>query len=219
MKTHSLTRLHISSFVVEFAGPFQGYKFFNTLPAYWEQGTHLEDNEWCAEFQGLDILTDEEKAVACKTQPRSIQDKEQLIDLDLLADVENNILTHNYDDGPFFQVFATQLMHTPLNYPKSFNEQDDSLPNHFKDGQEKPIADADDQRLATAKCIEFVDDVFGKTMQAIEDAGQWNNTVVYVSCLCAKHSSCLTISMNKLIILTHPNSSPAITAVQSILAR
>jgi arylsulfatase A-like enzyme len=33
-------------------------------------------------------------------------------------------------------------------------------------------------RLSVANAMRFVDDVFDETMQAIKDAGQWENTIV-----------------------------------------
>jgi len=36
-------------------------------------------------------------------------------------------------------------------------------------------------RLALANAMRFVDDIFDETMQAIKDAGQWDNTIVLLT--------------------------------------
>ena len=78
-----------------------------------------------------------------------------------------------------FRLLSTQLMHTPLAYPIEYNEEHPhesvDLPEHFKEGVEKPPASNSDMRLATANAMRFVDDIFDQTMQAIKDAGQWEN--------------------------------------------
>lgn len=77
-------------------------------------------------------------------------------------------------------MLSTQLMHTPLAYPYKYNEDHPNvdLPDHFKEGAVKPTAQNSDMRLATANAMRFVDDIFGETMNAIKDAGQWENTIV-----------------------------------------
>ena len=71
-------------------------------------------------------------------------------------------------------------MHTPLAYPKKYNDEPDAgLPEYFRDGEVKPTASNEDMRLATNRYLRFLDDLFGDTMQQIKDAGQWHNTIVY----------------------------------------
>lgn len=158
----------------EYGGQLQ-----TVLPGYFEQSAHIPDNRLCPYFEGLPnaMLTPEEKYVACKTSPRA---PAKHIDLDLLDFVGEKIRNHDYEKGSWFQMFATASMHTPLSYPKEFNEVDaDELPDYFQDDMVKPVPTNDDLRLGTARNVRFVDDVFGRTMQAIKDAGQWDNTIVY----------------------------------------
>mmetsp|Transcript_10580 Transcript_10580/g.16141 ORF Transcript_10580/g.16141 Transcript_10580/m.16141 type:complete len:640 (+) Transcript_10580:180-2099(+) len=122
-------------------------------------------------------MTPQEKFIACKTRPRT---SPKHIDLDLVDKATHQIRTHDYNKGSFFQFFATAAMHTPMAYPKSYNEQDsDELPYYFQDGEVKPTAKPSDLRLATNRYVRFLDDLFGSTMQAIKDAGQWDNTIVF----------------------------------------
>lgn len=65
------------------------------------------------------------------------------------------------------QVFATQMMHTPVEYPSKYDIRDD-VPDYIKPGSEKPPPTARDQRLTTASAMRFVDDIFGQTMQAVK---------------------------------------------------
>jgi hypothetical protein len=37
------------------------------------------------------------------------------------------------------------------------------------------------EKLALANAMRFVDDIFDETMQAIKDAGQWDNTIVLLT--------------------------------------
>jgi Sulfatase len=158
-----------------------GPLLMSVLPGYWEQSADLPDSDWCPYLQGQAGLSDEEKQVACKSQPRT---PPKIIDLDLLDSVVTQIRTHDYDAGPMLQFFATQTMHTPIQYPRKYDTINNStnatvVPSHFAQGQPKPVATADDLRIATANAVRFVDDVVGDTLQAIKDAGQWDNTIVY----------------------------------------
>ncbi len=51
-----------------------------SIPAYWEQGAEIE-SDLCEYFRALEQLTDEEKDIACHSQPRALP---KLIDEDLL---------------------------------------------------------------------------------------------------------------------------------------
>ena len=130
------------------------------LPGYWEQNPFLRDNEWCDYFRSFpdDWLSEEEKFVACKTTPRT---PPKHIDEDLLDDVMTHFRTHDYSKGPLLQVFATQMLHTPLEYPAQYDKN--RVP-----GEEKGEATARDQRLGTNAAVTFLDDIFGSAMQAIK---------------------------------------------------
>lgn len=152
----------------------------NALPGYWEQDPSHPDSNMCGYFESLahnGILTEQEASVGCKSTPRGLP---KLMDLDLLDGVISNIETHDYEEGPFLQVFATQMMHLPMNYPKKYDTESPNplQPDYFQDGRVKPNATNDDLRLATANGVTYVDDVFGETMKAIKNAGQWDNTIV-----------------------------------------
>jgi hypothetical protein len=56
-----------------------------SIPAYWDQGAEVK-SDLCDFFQGLDQLTDEEKHIACHSQPRA---PPKLIDEDLLDYTKN----------------------------------------------------------------------------------------------------------------------------------
>jgi len=77
---------------------------------------------------------------------------------------------------------SMQLMHSPIAYPLRYNEDHPNpnvdLPDYFKEGQEKPPPSNDDMRLSAANAMRFVDDVFDEVMEAIKQAGQWENTIV-----------------------------------------
>ncbi len=75
---------------------------------------------------------------------------------------------------------AMQLMHSPITYPQKYSEGHPhvELPEYFKEGKEKPPPDNNDMRLSAANGMRFVVAVFYETMQAIKDAGQWENTIV-----------------------------------------
>jgi arylsulfatase A-like enzyme len=162
-----------------------GPLLINTLPGYWSQNPDAPDSEMCPYFQSIpdDTLSAEEKAVACKTFQRT---PPKIIDLDLLDDVVERIESHDYKtNGPILQVFATLMMHEPMAYPAKYNEPEyndnyaNGMPRYFAGNATKPPATSDDNRWATNKGVQFVDDVFGRTLQAIKNAGQWNNTIVY----------------------------------------
>lgn len=137
----------------------------------------MEDTDWCEGIQAINDgrLTEEEKFIACKTKPRT---PPKHVDLDLLDKVREQVVNHNYDEGSLLQVYATAMMHLPLAYPKEYNEDPD-LPEYFRDGATKPQASMDDLRYATNMGVRFLDDLVGSTMQAIKDAGHWDNTIVY----------------------------------------
>ena len=52
------------------------------------------------------------------------------------------------------------------------------MPPSFQDGQVKPPGDNDIVRKKTNNLLRYMDDLFGDLMQAIKDAGQWENTIV-----------------------------------------
>jgi Sulfatase len=140
----------------------------------------------CPYFRSLpsDVLSVAEKDIACKTYPRK---PPKAIDLDLLDKVVEQISTHDYDAGPLLQVFATIMLHLPEAYPVEYNQADansnytNGMPSYFASDQVKPPASIDDNRWATNKVVKYVDDIFGRTVQAIKDAGQWNNTIIYLT--------------------------------------
>jgi Sulfatase len=157
----------------------------NALGGYWEQSANAPDSKMCSYFRSLsdDILTPMEKTLACKTYPRT---PPKLIDLDLLDHVVEQIETHDYQrKGPLLQVFSTMMLHLPMAYPAEYNEAaandnyTNGMPSYFAKDRIKKPATIDDSRWATNKGVSFIDDVFGRTMQAVKDAGQWNNTIVY----------------------------------------
>jgi Sulfatase len=165
--------------------PKVGPLMINALPGYWEQDPTGPDSKMCPYFQSVsdELLTAEEKAIACKTQPRT---PPKIIDLDLLDKVIEQIKTHDFENtGPLLQVFSTMMLHLPMAYPAEYNEAEandeyrNGMPEYFASGKIKPPASIDDNRWATNKGVRFVDDLFGRSMQAIKDAGQWNNTIVY----------------------------------------
>ena len=151
----------------------------NALPGYFEQHPDFPDVDWCPFIQNVseDVLTSEEKFIACKTRPRKLP---KLLDLDLLDNVVDQITTHDYTKGPILQYFSTALIHTPVTYPKEYDvNASDRLPKYFQPGEVKPTPSNDDYRMSTNQAVRYLDDIFGSTMQAIKDAGQWNNTIVY----------------------------------------
>ena len=151
----------------------------SALPGYFEQHPDFPDVDWCPYIQSVsdDILTPEEKFIACKTRPRTLP---KLLDLDLLDNVVEQITTHNYSEGPILQYFSTALLHQPISYPKEYDiNASDILPDYFQPGQTKPTPSNDDYRMTINQAVRYLDDIFGSTMQAIKDAGQWNNTIVY----------------------------------------
>jgi arylsulfatase B/arylsulfatase I/J len=152
-----------------------------TLGAYWEQSPDLPDTEWCGFMKNLtdDKLTPEEKFLACKTRPR-IPPKH--IDLDLVDSFREEVISHDYEKGPFLQFVSTAMMHTPLAYPEEYDLNNTHLPAYFSsEAESKPSATNNDTRLATVSAMMFLDDVFGMAMQTLKDAGQWNNTIVLFS--------------------------------------
>jgi Sulfatase len=151
----------------------------NALPGYFEQHPDFPDVDWCPYIQSVsdDVLTTEEKFIACKTRPRTLP---KLLDLDLLDKVVDQITSHNYTKGPILQYFSSALLHTPISYPKEYDiNASASLPEYFQPGKVKPIPTNDDYRMSINQAVRYLDDIFGSTMQAIKDAGQWNNTIVY----------------------------------------
>jgi Sulfatase len=149
------------------------------LPGYFEQHPEFEDVEWCPYIQSVpdDVLTPQEKFVACKTRPRTLP---KLLDLDLLDKVVEQITTHNYTKGPMLQYFCTAMLHQPIAYPKKYDvNASDVLPDYFQPGQIKPVPSNDDFRMTINQAVRYMDDLFGSTMKAVKDAGQWNNTIVY----------------------------------------
>jgi Sulfatase len=165
-----------------FAKPFDdkfGPNLVNALPGYFEQSPEFEDVDWCPYIQSVsdDILSPQEKFVACKTRPRTLP---KLLDLDLLDKVVEQITTHNYTNGPMLQYFCTAMLHQPIAYPKKYDiSAADVLPDYFQPGRIKPVPTNDDFRFSINQAVRYMDDLFGSTMQAVKDAGQWNNTIVY----------------------------------------
>jgi hypothetical protein len=124
-----------------------------------------------------EFLTPEEKTIACKTRPR-VPPKH--IDLDTLDKVREQILSHDYEEGPILQVFATASLHQPISYPKEYDVRNkDDIPDYFQPGKEKPNPTIDDMRYGVNMAVNFVDDLFGEAVQAFKDAGQWDSTIVY----------------------------------------
>lgn len=154
-----------------------GAVMVSALPGYWEQDPSMNDTDWCNGIRNITDgrLTDKEKFIACKTKPRT---PHKHVDLDLLDNVQEQVANHNYSNGSLLLVYSTAMMHLPLAYPKEYNDDPD-LPAYFRDGENKPPASIDDLRHATNAGVRFVDDLFASTMQAIKDAGQWDNTIVY----------------------------------------
>ena len=154
-----------------------GRVMLSALPGYWEQHPDMDDAPWCDGIKRINDgrLTDEEKFIACKTKPRT---PPKHVDLDLLDKVRDQILQHDYDKGSMLQIYSTAMMHLPIAYPKQYDEDPD-LPPYFRDGEVKPQPSVDDLRYATNNAVRFLDDLFGSTMQAIKDSGQWDNTIVY----------------------------------------
>ena len=108
------------------------------------------------------------------------------VDLDLLDKVVEQIETHEYElKGPLLQIFSTVMLHLPMAYPAEYNEASannnytNGMPEYFARDKVKLPPTINDTRWATNKGVQFVDDLFGRTMQAIKNAGQWNNTIVY----------------------------------------
>jgi hypothetical protein len=167
-----------TSYAFPFSDDF-GPNLVNVLPGYFEQHPNFPDVDWCPYIKTLsdDLLSPEEKFIACKTRPRKLP---KLLDLDLLDKVVAQITTHNYTIGPMLQYFSTALLHQPISYPKKYDvDAADTLPEYFQPGKEKPIPSNDDYRMTINQGVRYLDDIFGSTMQAIKDAGQWNNTIVY----------------------------------------
>lgn len=170
------------------AFPFQpniGPLMIQALPGYWEQKPDGPDSDMCPYIKSIpaEKLTTAEKEIACKTIPRT---PPKIVDLDLLDKVVDQIKTHDYENtGPFVQVFSTVMLHLPMAYPAEYNEAEanrnytNGMPSYFAADKIKNPATIDDNRWATNKGVAFVDDIFGRTVQAIKDAGQWNNTIVY----------------------------------------
>jgi Sulfatase len=165
-----------------FAKPFDkkfGPNLINVLPGYFEQHPDFDDVKWCPYIQSVpdDVLSPQEKFIACKTRPRTLP---KLLDLDLLDNVVEQITTHNYTKGPILQYFCTAMLHQPIAYPKEYDiNASDVLPEYFQPGRVKPVPSNDDFRFSINQAVRYMDDLFGSTMQAVKDAGQWNNTIVY----------------------------------------
>jgi Sulfatase len=167
-----------TSFALPFDREFGPY-MISAVPGYFEQHPDFPDVDWCPFIQSVsdDILTSEEKFIACKTRPRTLP---KLLDLDLLDKVVEQITTHDYTKGPILQYFSTALLHQPISYPKEYDvNASDTLPKYFQPGKIKPLPSNDDYRMTINQAVRYLDDIFGSTMQAIKDAGQWNNTIVY----------------------------------------
>ena len=135
--------------------PKFGPLMINALPGYWEQDPTGPDSKMCPYFQSVsdELLTAEEKAIACKTQPRT---PPKIIDLDLLDKVIEQIKTHDFENtGPLLQVFSTMMLHLPMAYPAEYNEAEandeyrNGMPEYFASGKIKPPASIDDNRWAT----------------------------------------------------------------------
>jgi membrane-anchored protein YejM (alkaline phosphatase superfamily) len=77
------------------------------------------------------------------------------------------------------------MLHLPMAYPAKYNEAESNsnytngMPSYFAADQVKKPATINDQRWATNKGVQFVDDIFGAVVQAYKGAGQWNNTIIY----------------------------------------
>lgn len=156
-----------------------------TLPGYWEQNPDAVDSEQCPYFRSVpnDVLSLHEKDVACKTYPRK---PPKLLDLDVLDKFTEQISTHDFKNaGPMLHVYSTFMMHLPMAYPAKYNEAaannnyTNGMPSYFAGDQIKGPATINDLRWATNTGVRFVDDIFGKVVQAYKDAGQWNNTIIY----------------------------------------
>ena len=134
--------------VIPFTEKFGGV-LSHVMPGYFDQSPNLEDANWCPYIQAIDRITlsDEEKFIACKTQPRK---PPKIMDEDLLDNVKRQIKEHDYDTGSMVQVFATQTTHTPMQYPQRYAEEDDGLPDYFKKDNVKPLATANDQRVSSS---------------------------------------------------------------------
>lgn len=162
-------------------GEHFGGNLQHVLPGYFTQNPYQPNATWCKHINSFpdDVLSPKEKFVACKTIPRDLP---KIVDLDLLDGVIDNIRGHNYEKGPLLQIFATQMMHTPMQYPKHYDNNNPNnldLPDYWRDTEEKPSAGITDQRLATANAVRYMDDLFGHTMEALKESGQWDNTIVY----------------------------------------
>mmetsp|Transcript_44890 Transcript_44890/g.95562 ORF Transcript_44890/g.95562 Transcript_44890/m.95562 type:complete len:968 (+) Transcript_44890:102-3005(+) len=150
-----------------------------SIPGYWEQSPETK-SDLCEYFKSVEAeggMSSEDRDIACLSQPRALP---KLVDQDLLDFTVDRILNHDYEEKPIYHMLSTQLMHTPLAYPQKYDESHPNvdLPDHFKEGKVKPPASNTDMRLATANAMRFVDDIFNATMQAIKDAGQWDDTIV-----------------------------------------
>lgn len=122
-------------------------------------------------------MTTEEKTIACKTRPRV---PAQHIDLEHLDKVKEQISNHDYAEGPLLQIFSTAMMHQPIAYPKQYDIRNaENLPDYFQPGEVKPVTGPEDIRLGLSSALRFLDDMFNETMNAIKDAGHWDNTIVY----------------------------------------
>mmetsp|Transcript_13040 Transcript_13040/g.28578 ORF Transcript_13040/g.28578 Transcript_13040/m.28578 type:complete len:795 (-) Transcript_13040:62-2446(-) len=155
-----------------------GATLLQALPGYWEQSPEFDDNALCDYFKSqTPLLSPDEIFLACKTRPRQFS---KLMDSDMLDHVVDNIQNHDYDTGPLFQLHSTQLMHTPMQYPKEYddNSPNPDQPDYMKSGETKPPAKNSDLRYTTVNAMRYVDDIFGQVMQAVKDAGQWDNTIV-----------------------------------------
>ena len=156
-----------------------GPDLLNALPGYFEQSPDFNDTDWCPYIKSVsnEMLTPDEKFIACKTRPRKLP---KLLDLDVLDKVVDQITTHNYSEGPILQYFCTAMVHQPQTYPKEYDvNASASLPDYFQPNKIKPTATNNDFRMSINNAVRYMDDLFGSTMQAVKDAGQWNNTIVY----------------------------------------
>jgi len=132
----------------------------NGAPLRWSQGyfDQFEERptyptEQCHRIDQIsdDILSQEEKDIACKTLPRTPPD---LIDLDLLKWTQGVIETHDYSKGPLYHMHSTQGLHSPMRYPSYYdNNPSFDQPDWFKDGHVKQPLTNNDASMKTANLM------------------------------------------------------------------
>lgn len=146
------------------------------VPGYWKQSKDVT-NEYCENFKELKsdgTLTQDEVDVACNSVPIDLP---KIMDDDILDYTIKILNEHDFDEGPLYHMHATQILHLPMQYPSSYDEDEKSELKDLK-GKVKPTSNNTILRWKTNNMLRWMDDIFGKVMATVKDRNQWDNTIV-----------------------------------------